>query len=158
VSPAIVRPGRFVAAIREAEGAPTPGGWRVYRLKGSYGTDYDLDPELARLDERAQYTRSIQDALDPVTPALWGLEGANKYLPGVSRRVADLADDELEFANRYAALFGVRYLSVSRDDAEDVRGPDLQVVAENPALWLLLIRHAGSRPRAYLTRPRCARS
>jgi hypothetical protein len=155
VAPAVLQPGSFAAAIEHAEGPPELGRSRVYRLKGGYGTDYERDPELAVLDERAQYVRSQQEALDPVTPALWGLEGANAYLPGVSRRIADLSGDDREFASRYAPLFGVRYLSVTRDEADDVRGPDLQVVAENPALWLLLLRHSVPRPRAYLTKPRC---
>ncbi len=155
VARAVLQPSRFAEAIKQAEGPPELGRWRVYRLKGGYGTDYDRDPDLAALDERGQYARSVEEALDPVTPALWGLEGANKYLPGVSRRIADLSEDEEEFAVRYAALFGVRYMSVTQDDAEDLRGQDLQLIAQNPALWLLLLRHGAPRPRVYLTRPRC---
>ena len=36
----VLHAGRFAQVIATAEGRARLGGWRVYRLKGSYGTDY----------------------------------------------------------------------------------------------------------------------
>ncbi|HUE29651.1 MAG TPA: YfhO family protein, partial [Verrucomicrobiae bacterium] len=151
----VLHAGAFVRAIEAAEGPARLGGWRVHRLKGGYGTDYARDAELAALDERAQFARSVESALDPVTPALWGLEGANDYLPGTSRRVADLADDETERAARWGPLFAARYLSVAKADVRDLDRRAVDTIAKDPALWLVLLRQRAARARVYLARPRC---
>lgn len=153
----LTRPGPLVDAIRSAEGPPRLGGYRVNRLDGPYGADYAADPAFIGLGETARYARSVTAALEPVTPALWGIEGANKYLPGTSQRVGALVGDELRYFTRYAPLFGTRYTSVSMQDAAEM-ADGTRVVARDAALQLLLVEHAAARPRVYLARPRCVRS
>jgi Bacterial membrane protein YfhO len=126
----------------------------VYRLNGTYGTDYERDPALAALDVVGQYARTVTTALEPVTPALWGLEGANTYLPATSARVFELAADEDDWVARYTRLFGVAYVSLSRDDLAHALASGGRVIAEDSALWLSLVRRRVTS-RAYLARPRC---
>jgi hypothetical protein len=154
-SPALLAtPSAFAAAIRTTETPFVLGRARVYRLKGAYGTDYERDPALAALDVVGQYARTVTAALEPVTPALWGLEGANTYLPATSARVFELAADEDDWVARYTRLFGVAYVSLSRDDVAQALANGGRVIAEDPALWLSLVRRRVTS-RAYLARPRC---
>ena len=152
----LTTPSAFAAAIRTTEAPFALGRARVYRLKGAYGTDYERDPALAALDVVGQYARTVTAALEPVTPALWGLEGANTYLPATSARVFELAADEDDWVARYTKLFGVAYVSLSRDDVADALANGGRVIAEDPALWLSLVQRR-AMPRTYLARPRCVR-
>jgi hypothetical protein len=67
-----------------------------------------------------------------------------------------LAADEDDWVARYTRLFGVAYVSLSRDDVAEELAHGGRVIAEDPALWLSLVRRSAT-PRAYLARPRCVR-
>jgi hypothetical protein len=101
-----------------------------------------------------RYAASVAIALEADTPALWGIESANGYLPGYSRRLLTLNAQGREWFARYVGLFNTRYLTVSPSGLSELGLLHL-VVASDPATRTLLAEDPGALPRAYLARPRC---
>jgi hypothetical protein len=95
-------------------------------------------------------------SLAPVTPALFGVEGANTYLPAVSKRVFDLSDDERPWVLSRAGLFSTRYLSVAEGNASDVAASGKRTVETLPSIGYVLLEDTSALPRAYLAQPVCA--
>jgi hypothetical protein len=93
--------------------------------------------------------------LEPVTSALFGLEGANTYLPASSARVVELSDDERAWVLGRAGLFGARYLSVAEGNAAAVVASGKRVVETLPSFGYDLIENPLALPRAYVARPVC---
>ena len=95
---------------------------------------------------------TLTAALMPDTPALWGLESANPYLPASSRRYDSLLPHTLPEWQRLGHLFHVRYTTVN---ARVWHGPEEQVLTRDSLLGLALLQDRLALPRAYLAAPLC---
>jgi hypothetical protein len=139
----VERPSPFLAELR---GTP----WRVLQLTGPHreATGSGLSP----LDRHA--LESVM-ALEPVTPALFGVEGANTYLPASSARVFELSDDERAWVLERAGLFATRYLSVAEGNAAAVVASGKRVIETLPSFGYVLIEDPLALPHAYVARPIC---
>lgn len=96
-------------------------------------------------------------ALAPDMVALWGLESANEYLPGVSSRVRQLKTERVRWFTRLAPRLGTRFLVQPTAERQEF-GERLSVrgSVEDPLLGLTLVEYADATPRIYLARPECA--
>ncbi len=98
-------------------------------------------------------------ALEPVTPALWKLEGAGPYLPAASRRLVGLLNsfETLDaWVGRLSGLYNVRYLTLEADVYKRGGSGNPEVIlAEEPRINAVLLRNPHTLPRAYLATPRC---
>ena len=147
LSPDVVeRPSPFLAQVRATS-------WRVLQLTGPHrqATSAGLSPINRHALESVM-------SLEPVTPALFGVEGANTYLPVSSARVFELSDDERAWVLERAGLFATRYLSVAEGNAEAVVATGKRIVETLPAFGYVLIEDSLALPRAYLARPICVAS
>jgi hypothetical protein len=133
----------FLASMR---GTP----WRVLQLRGPHVEPAGL--ELGAVDRHAL---GAVLSLEPVTPALFGVDGANTYLPAGSTRVFDLSDDERAWVLRRAGLFSTRYLSVAQGNAADVAASGKRALETLPSFGYVLLEDPAALPRAYLARPLC---
>jgi hypothetical protein len=124
--------------------------WRVLYLGGSHLVP--VDTTLSAMDRWAVGAVSV---LEPVTPALVGLEGANTYLPAVSARMFDLMDDERAWVLERAGLFSVRYLSIAQENQAEVLASGKRVIDALPSFGYFLFEDRAALPRAYLARPKC---
>jgi hypothetical protein len=124
--------------------------WRVLYLGGSHFVP--VDTTLSAMDKWAVSAVSV---LEPVTPALVGLEGANTYLPAVSARMFDLMDDERAWVLERAGLFSVRYLSIAQENQAEVLASGKRVIDTLPSFGYFLFEDQAALPRAYLARPVC---
>jgi len=148
---------RYQVAVPEVLDAPSPflasvqgTPWRVLHLSGTHveaGSSY-----LSAEDRHALW--SVM-ALEPVTPALLGVEGANTYLPAGSSRVFDLSDDERAWVKERAGLFSTRYFSVARGNAAEVMASGKRVIETLPNFGYVLLEDPQALPRAYVARPIC---
>ena len=93
--------------------------------------------------------------LAPVSPALWGIEGAERYLPTVSDRF-DALRSSPEWLTRLSPLYSVRYAAVEASAFLRMGGNRSLAIAELPELDAMLVENRGSVPRAYLSRGLCA--
>ena len=127
----------FVAAIR-ADHAGRIEPARVWSRVGSpvVPTDFDALPYATFM---AQATGV---SLRPVTPALFGIEGAESYLPALSKHIAREG-----LTLEHAALWGTRYV-VSLDTTAPAKG---RVLAKEPDLGLSLHALDDALPRAFIT-------
>lgn len=145
--PEILAPGTpFPVTVR---GTP----WRVLYVAGAH-----LTPMGAGLSAMDRWAIEAVAALEPVTPALLGIEGANAYLPAVSTRVLDLREDERDWALQRAGLFSVRYLSIAQENVAEVEASGKRVVDTLPTFGYFLLEDQTALPRAYLARPVCVES
>jgi Bacterial membrane protein YfhO len=139
----VAHPSPFLAAVR----APP---WRVLQLSGPH-----LAPSGTEMSAVERNALETVVTLAPVTPALFGAEGANTYLPGVSTRVFALSDDERAWVHQRASLFSTRYYSVAQGNAPDVIASGKHVLETLPSFGYILVEDAAALPRAYLARPVC---
>jgi hypothetical protein len=123
---------------------------RVLYLPGSHRVPMDSEHSAVEV-----WALGAVLALEPVTPALFGIEGANTYLPGTSSRVFDLRDDERAWALERARLFSVRYLSVAEENEAEVLASGKRVIETLPIFDYFLLEDPTALPRAYLARPVC---
>jgi hypothetical protein len=137
------RPSPFIAAIQGTS-------WRVLQLSGPH-----REPSGAGLSPLDLHALGAVLTLEPVTSALFGLEGANTYLPASSARVVELSDDERAWVLGRAGLFGARYLSVAEGNAAAVVASGKRVVETLPSFGYDLIENPLALPRAYVARPVC---
>ncbi len=107
---------------------------------------------LSRIDWQ---TLNVLTALMPVTPTLFGLEGAGNYLPATSNRFGTLDEDAKLWMGRLAGLYGVRFEALSASAYARMGGRASAVVADQPDMNLVLVENPTALPRAYLARPRC---
>lgn len=144
-------PSAFVERIREAEGAPALGGYRV----GSAVESYSL-PKVEGTSTVDRMALVAAYALEPDIPAFWGLESFNGYLPAASSRYADLTKQGRVFWTRHLGLMSGRYVSLNADTFAEIGGAADVVVSENVLLNMVLLRNPLALPRAYFTHERCA--
>ncbi|OJH41550.1 YfhO family protein [Cystobacter ferrugineus] len=144
-------PSPFVQRIQEetrARGGPTP---RLFRLPGRFYL-----PESSPVSSPEEmHALSVIAAMEPLVPAVFGLESATVYLPASSRRVITLWDTQREWFMRFAGLFNTRYLVISREFSSQVLNGPRRVVDRLDALGLLLLEDTSALPRVYLAHPRC---
>ncbi|TSC32266.1 YfhO family protein [Corallococcus sp. Z5C101001] len=95
-------------------------------------------------------------ALAPDMVALWGLESANEYLPGVSPRVRQLKGNRAHWFTRLAPRLGTRFLAYATSEHAEL-GSRLTArrTFEDPLLGLTLVEYADAAPRIHLARPEC---
>jgi hypothetical protein len=139
----LVQPSPFLAAVRGTS-------WRVLQLGGPH--TLRTHPALSAVDRNAVETAL---GLAPVTPALYGVEGANTYLPAVSTRVFDLSDEERPWVLSRAGLFSTRFLSVAEGNAPDVVASGKRLIERLPSIGYVLLEDTAALPRAYLAQPLC---
>ncbi|NOK12625.1 YfhO family protein [Corallococcus exercitus] len=113
-------------------------------------------PRLPGLDFNDSLNLLLLSALAPDTVALWGLESANEYLPGVSPRVRQLKADRMQWFTRLAPRLGTRFLVCATSELATL-GPRLSArnTFEEPRLGLTLVEYADALPRVFLARPEC---
>lgn len=141
-----------VRAVLAREGSPHLGGPRVYSAIKDHAVS--TPPDVSFDD----YTdASYAMGFEPVTPALYGLEGANIYLPAVSSRVLALRHSGV-FANRMVGLFGAGFVAANDYDFAEQGGDPQLVLARSGELHTLLIANPTVRPRVALRRPDCVGS
>ena len=144
VSPDVVdRPSPFLARVRGTS-------WRVLQLAGPH-----REANTSGLNPSDHHALESVMSLEPVTPALLGVEGANTYLPVSSARVFELSDDERAWVLERAGLFATRYLSVAEGNAATVVASGKRVVETLPAFGYVLAEDPLALPRAYLAHPVC---
>ena len=143
-------PPPFIQCLQEE--TRTRGGepFRLFRLPGRF---YLPDPSPVPPAET--HALVVAAALEPLVPAVFGLESASVVLPGTSRRVITLWDAQREWFTRYAPLFNTRYLVVSREFTRQVVNGPRRVVDTQERLGLLLLEDSHALPRVYLAHPRC---
>jgi len=147
--PAIAsEPSPLARRIIELDGPPSIGNGRVYRLTGRYGRSESLP-----VDPAERFAEAQAASLEAVIPGLWGLEGSNDYLPAVSSRVDDLADEFGAFAT-LSGIFTTRYVIASQPDLAKLPS-SWERVGEDSRYQLVLLRNNGALPRAYLALPHC---
>ncbi len=145
-SDVLARPSPFLARIR---GTP----WRVLQLPGSH-----LNPATSGLSAVDLHALGAVLELEPVTPALFGVEGANTYLPAGSARVFELSDDEPAWVRDRASLFSTRYLSLAQSDVARVVVSGKRLVETLPSFGYALVEDTAALPRAYVASPICVAS
>ena len=150
--PEVLRtPSVFVTAIEQREGPPHLGGYRVMSAVAKYTVP--ISSELTYVDGLAL---TVATALEADTPAIWGLESANGYLPATSSRAFALsAQGNRSWWSQHSGLFAARYLTVNAATFQQMGGNRSIVLRELPELELLLLRNPTAKPRAFLTRPHC---
>jgi hypothetical protein len=142
----------FADVIGEIVGPPALGKPRV--MSGMDAIAFPLTPGFTRRDMTAIV---LVAGLEPVTFAVWGFEGATRYLPAVSARVASLMRLELEWRDQTSQHFDTRFVTVRNDTLRRYAvKPD--VAAQNSALRLTLLQRPQALPRVFLTVPRCVGS
>ncbi|NOK18051.1 YfhO family protein [Corallococcus carmarthensis] len=111
-------------------------------------------PGLSFNDSQRLYLLS---SLAPDALALWGLESANEYLPGVSPRVRQLLHtDRTRWFTALAPRLGTRFLVLTALERQAF-GERLAArsAVEDPLLGLTLVEYADAAPRIHLARPEC---
>jgi hypothetical protein len=98
-----------------------------------------------------------QATLAPDALALWGLESANEYLPGVSPRLRQLLyADRTRWFTRLAPRLGTRFLVLATPERARLAGQLAERGAwEDPLLGLTLVEYADAAPRIHLARAEC---
>lgn len=139
----------FVQLIAEREGGTGLGRGRV--LAGSMPA-MAKPPGMREADVTALQALT---SLQPVTPALEGLEGANTYLPAVGRYVPLPEQGMGRWLGRLGPLYGVRFVSLPEKDLERLGGREYRPVSRLPELSLVLLEAREALPRAYLAREHC---
>jgi len=142
----VAHPSPFLAPL---QGTP----WRVLQLGGPH-----LEPTGLGLSAVERNALETVATLAPVTPALFGVEGANTYLPAVSTRIFELSDDERAWVLQRAGLFSTRFLSVAQGNAADVQASGKHVVEMLSGFGYVLLEDGAALPRAYVARPLCVGS
>lgn len=142
-------PTAFVTAILRREGSARLGGDRVYAAVEAH--EISITPHLPIPD---QYVISVATALFPDTPAMWGLESAEAYLPAASLRMHRLADAGLSYLG-FNGNFNVRYTAINRKLFERQGLDPDWVIAEHPRFHLLLLRNPNTEARVALKRAYC---
>lgn len=141
-----------VQAVLARAGPAHLGGPRVYSAVKGHAL-----PALADVSFEDSSTAATAIGFEPVTPALYGLEGANIYLPAVSARVLALRHSPV-FANRLVGLFGASFFAASEYDFRDEGGDPTLVLAYSEPLHLVLIANPTVRARLALRRATCVGS
>jgi hypothetical protein len=147
------QPTRMVDFIQRRESGSTEGRPRVFGAV----EDLEADTVPPGLNAHDIVSLNIVSALEPNTPALWDLESARQYLPGVSRRFHDLV---LTYSfsvwmGRVSGLFNVRYITLSARDYQRMKGNPEVILAEDPNVKSVLLGNPRALPRAYLAAPLC---
>lgn len=141
-----------VQAVLARAGPAHLGGPRVYSAVRGHAL-----PTLTDVSFEDSSAAATAIGFEPVTPALYGLEGANIYLPAVSARVLALRHSPV-FANRLVGLFGASFFAASEYDFRDEGGDPTLVVAHSEPLHLVLIANPTVRARVALRRATCVGS
>jgi len=145
------QPTAFVEAVHERlEKQPSSGDSRVHSVVTSM-----VQREAEGLSRIDWQTLNVLTALMPVTPTLFGLEGAGSYLPATSTRFGPLDGDLEQWMSRLGGLYGVRFEALSASYYARVGGRASAVIADQPDMNLVLVENPTALPRAYLARPRC---
>ncbi|RKH60866.1 hypothetical protein D7X96_32780 [Corallococcus interemptor] len=145
----LTTPPAFVERIR----ALTAPGERV-RVASSLR---DLPPpRLAGVRYNDALNLLQLSVLAPDMVALWGLESANEYLPGVSPRVRQLKADRVHWFTRLAPRLGTRFVAFATAEQREL-GARLSARSTfvDPVLGLTLVEYADAAPRIHLARPEC---
>ncbi|MBX5484681.1 MAG: YfhO family protein [Myxococcaceae bacterium] len=143
-------PPPFATDIARLEHGLGPGKPRVMCKIDEFYFPKDVS---ASADDR--YAMSFASALSPVTPALWGIEGGNTYLPATSHRIMDIQGTGQLWLTRYSGALNVKYWTVAAPLFDKIGGRADVVVAEQESLAQVLIRNPNAMPRVYLASPRC---
>jgi Bacterial membrane protein YfhO len=148
---------RYQLASPEVVDTPSPflrgvtgTAFRVLHLSGTH-----LEAAGSQLQATDRHALWSVAALEPVTPALFLVEGANTYLPAGSARVFQLSDDERAWATSRAGLFSSRYLSLAQGNAAALLASGKHLVETLPSFGYVLLDDAEALPRAYVARPLC---
>jgi hypothetical protein len=134
------------------DGLPHLGGPRVYSviqtrtLPASGGVSFE---DLSQA--------SLFAGLEPMTPALYGIEGANTYLPAASRRVLALRQSDA-FLNRLVGLFGASFVAANEADYLQAGGDPKLILVRDEVFHLLLIANPTTKARFQLRRAVCVPS
>lgn len=145
------QPTAFVNSVHERlEKLPPSSGNRVHSF-----VTVMVQREAEGLTRMDWQSLNVLTALMPVTPTLFGLEGAGNYLPATSTRFGPLDADLEPWMRRFAGLFSVRFEVLSASHYARMGGRSDAVVADQPELNLVLVENPTALPRAWLARPRC---
>jgi hypothetical protein len=96
----------------------------------------------------------LLEALTTVTPAMWGLESGDIYLPAANRRVLELTGRP-GWTESTSQLFDVGYLVSSSSAHHRLHEGEGVVVADRPDIDLILVVRHGSPGRAFLAERSC---
>jgi hypothetical protein len=152
-SPEVLSERPFTASwVLDRERLPALGGNRVY---STVRTNSLPSPEGVSVEDLAQAAMAV--GFEPVTPALYGLEGANTYLPAVSARVMALRYSDV-FSNRMVGLYGAAFFAATASDYRKQGGDPRLVVARSEPLGILLIANPTAKSRFVLRTPLCVAS
>ncbi|MBX7098040.1 MAG: YfhO family protein [Myxococcaceae bacterium] len=139
---------RLVQLVKERSGGVLPGP-RVLGASDAYAV-----PKLKGAEYRDVYARAVASALEPVTPTLFGLEGANAYLPAAPRRVR-LLGDRVPQCPTCAAALGVGFVAFSTAVHPLSPWQQAAVVEQDPTFKLALVAPPGAGTRLFVTDRRC---
>ncbi|MFP2901676.1 YfhO family protein, partial [Corallococcus sp. 4LFB] len=118
--------------------------------------DLPPPPRLAGLRHNDALNLLQLYVLAPDMVALWGLESANEYLPGVSPRVRQLKADRVHWFTRLAPRLGTRFIAFATAEQREL-GARLSARSTfvDPLMGLTLVEYADAAPRIHLARPEC---
>ncbi|MBU8900386.1 YfhO family protein [Corallococcus sp. M34] len=134
-------------AIPTKDGAPRHRvASRVDRLNLPRFDAFEFQDSVA-LMSRASFT--------PNTPALWGIESAESYLPAASARLQHLEEDLPETFTTLLPIYGVGYSVYAPEQYQRLATRPGPIVAQDEAFGLELVAHPTALPRVALMRPRC---
>ena len=152
MDPAVLHePSRLVQAVKERSGSSLAGP-RVLGASDAYAV-----PRLKGAEYRDVYARAVAGALEPVTPGLFGLEGANAYLPAAPRRVR-LLGDRVPQCPTCAAALGVGFVAFSTAVHPLSPWQQAAVVEQDAVFKLALVAPPGAGARLFVTDRRCVAS
>lgn len=142
-------PTPFVQAIAQREGPAHLGAARVFGASDAYAV-----PRLPNVSYADAYTVALWSSLTAATPAHFGLEGANAYLPAASLRARRLAD-RVPTCPTCASAMGVRYVAYSAARGPVAILPGMTEVAAEPRFKLHLLSIDQTAERAFLVDRHC---
>lgn len=147
---ALRTPPPFFAELTRREGPARLGSARVFGAAEVCAVPKRDDATYSDL-----FAAATAGAFEAVTPAHFGREGGNAYLPATSRRVRELAD-LVPTCPSCARALGVRYLAVT--SALRPLSPALAQgeLARAPKFRQHLVGLEGTPPRAFIADKKCA--
>ncbi|MBN8226219.1 YfhO family protein [Corallococcus macrosporus] len=142
-------PPAFVEHIRARFPSPEP-------VRVASSLRETTPPRLPGLNYHDSLHLTLLSALAPDMVAMWGLESANEYLPGVSPRVRQLKADRVQWFTRLAPRLGTRFLAYATSEhAAFAARLSVRSTFTDPLLGLTLVEYADAVPRVLLARPEC---
>ena len=104
-----------------------------------------------------RYGISVVRALSPNVASLWGIENAEGYLPGVSRRVSLLKRDYVRWHKSLWPKLGIRWAVFNQRGWDALDRPGT-LASTDPQLNLVLVESEAPVRRIFLAHPRCVTS